>query len=126
MARRVIFFLMVCVLAWAILYGIANVKETDGADNSENLQGKAISPAISEMDVIYSARYALKRYLRTPGSARFPSWPDRSYRVIGLGNDAYVASGEVTAKNAFGVNVRNRWYVRLRFTGRDLNIINIS
>ena len=127
MGRRFIILAVVCVVGWAVFDGVRDGID-DVAGDARPARRRVI-PAmadLSEKDVIYSARYAVKRFLRSPGSAVFPIFPDDTYRVISIGSDTYVASGEVTAKNAFGVAVRESWQVRLRFTGRDLETVNVG
>lgn len=123
MARRFITFAAVCVVAWLVFGGDGE----GGGVKDDGRQGKGDAMAVlSDKDVVYSARYAVRKCLQVKDSAGFPSWPDASYRVIDLGNDAYIASGRVTAKNAFGVKIREIWKVRLRFTGRELETVNVS
>ena len=127
MGRRFIILAVVCVVGWAVFDGVRD--GIDGVGDARPARRRRTAAAkveLSEKDIVYSARYAVKRFLRSPGSAVFPIIPDDTYRVISIGSDTYVASGEVTAKNAFGVAVRESWQVRLRFTGRDLETVNVG
>lgn len=83
--------------------------------------------AEARTEAIYVGRGVVKRALKSPTSATFPVARDPSYRVSRLSKqvfeteffrsadyevqDGYEVAGWVTAKNAFGVELRQPWFI---------------
>jgi len=91
----------------------------------QKLTTKAISN-LSDKNIIYCARYAITQFLKSPGSASFPVWPDNSYGIKAIENNTYLASGKVTSQNAFGVKLQNFWIIKLEFTGINLETVRAT
>lgn len=114
------------VLLLAGTWAIFNEPESPSADERPRDPAKRLPAGLSDRDIIYSARHAVKRFLKVPSSAEFPPWPDGSYGVIDLENNTYVVTGQVTAKNAFGVDLQSDWQARIKFSGPRLETVNVS
>lgn len=95
--------------------------------------------AEARTEAIYVGRGVAKRALKSPTSATFPVARDPSYHVSRLSKqvfeteffrsadyevqDGYEVSGWVTAKNAFGVELRQPWFVQFVYLEDDAGTV---
>lgn len=64
----------------------------------------------------------VKDRLKSPSSARFPAWKASNKgaaRVSKRGDGSYQVRGYVDAKNELGVELRSKYFCRIRPTGDD-------
>lgn len=89
----------------------------------KKIEPKSIDPKPTEMKstepkpmdatgAIYVARTAVKRFLKAPSTAKFPTADDSSYSVRQRGI-AWIVDGIVEAKNPLGVPLVSRWRVMI-------------
>lgn len=78
-------------------------------------------PYVSESDykenAYYFSQIVVKESLKSPKSASFPDAPTN---FSSTENNEYIIGSYVDAVNAFGVEIRKRYYCRLRFKGGDI------
>ena len=72
------------------------------------------------------AQDSIKNLLKSPSTAKFPSW-FKIRHSRGEGEYVHSVSGWVEAQNSFGALIRNDWLVQLEFTPPDdWKILNVD
>lgn len=97
-----------CLVAIAVFIGfIVMISAIGGGDRPDH----------DPITAFVMSEEFVKRKLKAPDSAKFPSFEDSFVRD--LGNGVYEVTAYVDAQNSFGATLRNRFYCKLRHTGGD-------
>jgi hypothetical protein len=65
------------------------------------------------------AQVFIKKQLKAPASAEFPSMSDEQVKVSKSGEAKYLVSGYVDAQNSFGAKLRTRWMCEVEYVGEE-------
>lgn len=103
------------------------------ADNNQSSSSSSSTPSTSwqtsdNSSLAYIAMEEhVKRQLRTPSTAEFPSHREKQSHTTKRGNNTYVINSWVDAENAFGAQVRTRFIGEIEQTGqRSFRLISLE
>jgi len=65
------------------------------------------------------AQVFIKKQLKAPASADFPSMADEQVKVSKVGEAKYLVSAYVDAQNSFGAKLRTKWACEVEYVGDD-------
>ncbi|MBW8035692.1 MAG: hypothetical protein FVQ79_08705 [Planctomycetes bacterium] len=115
--------IVIIVLCFVVLWSTFSGGDKPASDSPVSQPGTSDRFSLPHEAIIYAGRNAVRHCLKPAGSVKFPAWPDDSYGIVYLEDETYLVTGEVTAKNAFGVDVLDTWSAQITFSGRDLETV---
>ncbi len=74
----------------------------------------------SNIEAYTQAQEILKKYLKAPASADFPTM--RNASIEALQDDGFKISSYVDAQNSFGANLRQNWSVVFQYAGDHVEV----
>ena len=109
---KIIFFIVIILIA---CMGYCNRSKTASNETYESTDkaDTSILPTIAFM----KSQLFVKEQLKAPHTAEFPGIDENS--ITDLGDHTYIINSYVDAQNSFGASIRNRYRVKLRYTGGD-------
>ncbi|WP_350545847.1 hypothetical protein [Pseudoalteromonas sp. 5-MNA-CIBAN-0065] len=83
-------------------------------EKAEELAAEREEECKSDYTHYYMAKKFVKRYLKSPSTAEFPSSNDSDVRVEYVGNCVHKIWGYVDSQNSFGAIIRTPYYVEIK------------
>ena len=85
-----------------------------GSSDSRTPEEKAKAGCEDPIAAFVMSQSFVKDRLKAPATADFPSFSDSGVSVKYVGDCTHEVRAYVDAQNAFGANIRNRYYVKLK------------